>query len=168
MLRSLTFDLHAQGEVHWERLLSLVLMCKSNLEDTKPHAQLNVDHSAKLGAWLATVRLDGVGLSEVDRPHPSDHQRLSQLVASIGMADIDPAHILVAAEAGSHLYNLTLPTSDTDYIIIYRHPTHSLISSVSRIKVSYCFSRMGGGIDLLTSAWTFTCTLFTASTGVSR
>ena len=125
-----------QGEVHWERLFSLVLSCKSELEDTKLPTEPKSDDSAKLGAWLATVRLDGVGLSEVERPRPSDHQRLAQLVDSIGMSGIDPAHILVAAEAGSHLYNLTLPTSDTDYIIIYRHPTQSLISSVSRIKVS--------------------------------
>ena len=82
------------------------------------------------------MRLDGVRLTAVNRPSTTDQERLAKLMESIGVGGIDPAHILVAAKAGSHLYNLTLPTSDTDYIIIYRHPTEDLISSVTHLKVS--------------------------------
>ena len=89
----------------------------------------------EVGEWLAAVRMDGVDLTEVERPHPSDHQRLANLMESIGVKGIDPAQVLVVAEAGSHLYNLSLPTSDTDYIVIYRHPTETLISSISILKV---------------------------------
>lgn len=34
-----------------------------------------------------------------------------------------PENILVVAEAGSHMYGLATPTSDTDYIIVFRQPT---------------------------------------------
>ena len=36
---------------------------------------------------------------------------------------MDPANVLVLAEAGSHMYGVSTPTSDTDYIIVYRQPT---------------------------------------------
>lgn len=92
-----------------------------------------------MGDWLASVRLDGVGLTVVPQPNPPDHELLARLMESIGVHGIDPAQVLAVAEAGSHLYNLTLPTSDTDYIIVYRHPTQALISSVFHLKVvRYC------------------------------
>ena len=131
-----TTDTLLQGEVHWDRLLSLVLASKSDLESTEPVKGANSDSLREVGDWMATVRMDGVGLTEVPKPHPSDHQRLAQLMESIGVGGIDPTHILVVAEAGSHLYNLSLPTSDTDYIVIYRHPTDTLISSVNQLKVT--------------------------------
>ena len=46
---------------------------------------------------------------------------------------MDPANVLVLAEAGSHMYGLSTPTSDTDYIIVYRQPTKVLLV----IKLSY-------------------------------
>ena len=91
----------------------------------------------EVGKWLASSRMDGIGLTEVETPSPSDHLRLTHLMESIGTEGIDPTQILVVAKAGSHLYNLSLPTSDTDYIVIYRHPTETLISSVSQLKVLY-------------------------------
>jgi hypothetical protein len=89
----------------------------------------------EVGEWLATVRMDGVGLTEMETPCPSEHQRLARLMESIGVEGIDPTQILVVAAAGSHLYNLSLPTSDTDYIVIYRHSTPTLLSSISQLKV---------------------------------
>ena len=96
----------------------------------------------EVGEWLATVRMDGVGLTEVEKPRPSDHQQLARLMESIGVEGIDPTQILVVAAAGSHLYNLSLPTSDTDYIVIYRHSTQTLISSIGQLKVLSSLSCM--------------------------
>ena len=122
--------------MHWEKLLSLVLSCKSELESVAPAADTEPDYRQGLGGWLSAMRLDGVELTTVTTPSVGDHERLAKLMESIGVGGIDPAHVLVAAKAGSHLYNLTLPTSDTDYIIVYRHPTGELISSVTLLKVS--------------------------------
>ena len=121
--------------MHWERLLDLVISGKSELESVEPAAKEAGSESMKeVGEWLAAVRMDGVDLTKVEMPHPSDHQRLAHLMESIGVEGIDPTQILVVAEAGSHLYNLSLPTSDTDYIVIYRHPTETLISSIGILK----------------------------------
>ena len=108
---------------------------KAELENTVPAGEADSGFSYDLGEWLAAVRLDGVGLIKLAQPSLVDQERLAKLLNSIGVGGIEPTNILVAAEAGSHLYNLTLPTSDTDYIIIYRHPTHALISSVNYLKV---------------------------------
>lgn len=116
-----------------------MLTGKSELEETQPAGEISSEESQKLGEWLAMVRMDGVRLIEVASPLPSDRERLARLMEGIGVSGIDPANVLVAAEAGSHLYNLTLPTSDTDYIIIHRHPTQTLISSVTHLKVKVHF-----------------------------
>lgn len=123
--------------MHWEELLRLVLSSKAELENTRPAGEVDSGLSRDLGEWLAAVRVGGAGLqvTDVAQPSFSNQQRLAKLMEAIGVPGIDPAHILVAAEAGSHLYNLTLPTSDTDYIIIYRHSTQALVSSVSHLKV---------------------------------
>ena len=52
------------------------------------------------------------------------------------MGSIPPSDVLAVCEAGSRLYDLALPTSDTDYIVIYRHSTQHLISSPNSVKVS--------------------------------
>ena len=136
----------AQGEVHWEKLLGLVMGCKAELENTIPAGEVDSGFSLSLGEWLAAVRLDGIRLTELTQPCLIDQERLVKLLDSIGIRGIEPTNILVAAEAGSHLYNLTLPTSDTDYIIIYRHPTHALISSVNYIKVKVQLGMLNGRI----------------------
>ncbi len=55
------------------------------------------------------------------------------------MSHIPPSDVLAVCEAGSRLYNLAMPTSDTDYIVIYRHSTQVLISTPKTPKVvTYC------------------------------
>lgn len=48
---------------------------------------------------------------------------LRELLSSQGLSSILPRDVLVVARAGSHMYNLATPTSDVDYIIVYREPT---------------------------------------------
>jgi len=52
------------------------------------------------------------------------------------LADINPDNVIVLAEAGSKMYGLSTPTSDTDYIIVYRNRTEDIISTMSSLKVS--------------------------------
>jgi len=56
------------------------------------------------------------------------------------MAHIPPSDVLAVCEAGSRLYDLALPTSDTDYIVIYRHSTQQLISTHKSIKVRQLYA----------------------------
>ena len=44
--------------------------------------------------------------------------------------------MIVLVEAGSKMYGLSTPTSDTDYIIAYRNRTEDIISTTSSSKVS--------------------------------
>ena len=53
----------------------------------------------------------------------SDQEKLTAFLVSMGITSVTPENILVVAEAGSHMYGLATPTSDTDYIIVFRQPT---------------------------------------------
>lgn len=66
----------------------------------------------------------------------------------MGITSVTPENVLVVAESGSHMYGLATPTSDTDYIIIYREPTEvSIVIFQSGLS---CVTRGGGGeISLL-------------------
>lgn len=133
------YNLFSQGVFARERLLRCVLSWKSRLGSykTTDHGEL---WTPKLGEWLSSVRLDGVTLSPSVDPGESDKQRLTSLLKDIGMAGIPPCDVLAVCEAGSRLYNLALPTSDSDYIVIYRHPTQKLISSCRSLKVNQLIS----------------------------
>jgi len=61
--------------------------------------------------------------------------KLETLLKEIS-ADIDPDDIIVLAEAGSKMYGLSTPTSDTDYIIVYRNRTEDIISTTANLKAS--------------------------------
>ena len=124
----------SQGVFDRESLLRCVLAWKAKLESCKITGRGD-PWTPELGAWLSAARLDGVTLSPPVDPTESDKQRLAVLLKDIGMASISPSDVLAVCEAGSRLYNLALPTSDTDYIVIYRHPTQQLISSCRSLKV---------------------------------
>jgi len=64
--------------------------------------------------------------------------KLKALLAEIS-ADVNPDDVIVLAEAGSKMYGLSTPTSDTDYIIVYRNPTQDIISTTSILKVSLVY-----------------------------
>ena len=61
---------------------------------------------------------------------PSELDQLVQLLSSLGLTSMDPVNVLVLAEAGSRMYGLSTPTSDTDYIIVYRRPTKVHVHAV--------------------------------------
>lgn len=91
--------------------------------------------TAELGQWLADVSLCGTPLPALPPLLSDSRQRLSELFASLKLSGFEPEQVLVVCEAGSKLYNLSLPTSDTDYIIIFQHPTYAILSSLNPLKV---------------------------------
>lgn len=117
-----------------ESLLRIILSWKTRLESNEILDSGDL-WTPELGAWLSSVRLDGVSLSPPVEPAESERKSLSVLLESIGMASIPPCDVLAVCEAGSRLYDLALPTSDRDFIVIYRHPTQYLISSRKSLKV---------------------------------
>ena len=48
---------------------------------------------------------------------------LTGFLLSMGITSVNPEDVLVVAKSGSHMYGLATPTSDTDYIIVFREPT---------------------------------------------
>ena len=117
-------------------LLEVVLSWKSRLEEQvmkHPPAPL---WRKELGQWLASVRLGGVSLCQTSVPSISDQKKIGELLDTIGMSTIQSCDVLMMVEAGSRLYNLALPTSDIDYIVVYRHPTNQLLESCRDLKVT--------------------------------
>ena len=62
--------------------------------------------------------------------------KLKTLLKEIS-ADINPDNVIVLAQAGSKMYGLSTPTSDTDYIIVYRNQTEDIISTTTNLKVNF-------------------------------
>jgi len=56
---------------------------------------------------------------------PDEHTSLLTLMVEIGgpVAKLSTEQILLISRAGSYMYNLSTPTSDVDYVIIYREKT---------------------------------------------
>lgn len=54
-----------------------------------------------------------------------DFSRLTELMETVGgpVTKMRPEQILLIARAGSHLYGLSTPDSDMDYMVIYAEPT---------------------------------------------
>lgn len=131
-----------------EQLLPLRDEIVEKMETISRHASA---HNALLKNWLSSIRLNSSQLlplpgyiigrlvqskfivSWVGCGDAGD--KLKALLKEIS-ADINPNDIIVLAEAGSKLYGLSTPTSDTDYIIVYRNQTEDIISTTTNLKVS--------------------------------
>lgn len=126
-----------EGLIHKEKLLQLVIAIKDRLEghvDTV--VKIPLWWSEQLAEWLTEVRMDGVKLLPSVDTTPTEETRLRALLDSEGLTSIHTRDIIVVARGGSQMYNLALPTSDTDYIIVYREPTEKIIGRCNSVKES--------------------------------
>lgn len=92
----------------------------------------------ELGQWLARVRLNGVTVKTPSPMSETDELRVSELLCSLNMGKIAAIDVLMVCLAGSRLYNLSLPSSDKDYIVVFRRPTVDLVSSTTLSSVCAC------------------------------
>ena len=54
------------------------------------------------------------------------------------MSEMVPDQILMIAQAGSYLYGLNTPDSDTDYVVIYAEPTQVTVDNTERLT-THCY-----------------------------
>lgn len=129
---------HVQGLVSNDVLFRHVLDWKRHLCSAElPHGERKV-WSIELGQWLSDVRLsDELALALAPSLCKVQEQRLSELLSQLKLGGIRPQDVVLVCEVGSKLYNLSLPTSDSDYIVIFRHPTSAILSSVQSLKVTH-------------------------------
>ncbi|KAH9500065.1 hypothetical protein Btru_076509 [Bulinus truncatus] len=91
-----------------------------------------------LGTWLMTTRLQGRKPKLL--PALSDaHSQLLKIMQEIGgpVASMKPEQIVLVTIAGSALYNLKVPGSDVDYLVVYVSPVETILSATSKIQESY-------------------------------
>ena len=55
----------------------------------------------------------------------SEQSELRSLLEKIGgvVSKMAPENIIMITQAGSYIYNLSMPSSDVDYIVVYKEPT---------------------------------------------
>lgn len=87
-----------------------------------------------VGNWHMAMRLQGRTISPNQCPK-DDVSELLTLLESVGgpVAKLKPEQILMITRAGSYMYNLSTPSSDTDYVIIYAENTERYLSSCKRL-----------------------------------
>ena len=138
-----------QGLERKAQLLDCVLAWKLELTEAELPQQRTLHDclwTTELGQWLTSVRLNGLTLRTHSPLSDSDHQRVSELLCSLKLERIAASDVLMVCLAGSSLYNLSLPTSDKDYIVVFRQPTGLLVSSIKqpsvRVAALCCMSHL--------------------------
>ncbi len=65
----------------------------------------------------------------------SEHDELLSLLEKIGgvVSKMPPENIIMITQAGSYIYNLSMPSSDVDYIVVYKEPTEVLVIIYCRV-----------------------------------
>ena len=111
-------------------------LCDAGLLDQGGKGNSEEIWTAELGKWLTDVRMGSATLSLPPRLPDEERSVLLDLFSRLELHGVEPEQVLVVCEAGSKLYNLSLPTSDSDYIIIFQHPTEAILSSLNPLKVS--------------------------------
>ena len=56
-------------------------------------------------------------------PSDANLKKLTEVLSLTRLSGVRPHQVIAVAEAGSHMYRLCTPTSDVDYIIVYKEPT---------------------------------------------
>uniref|UniRef100_A0A1X7SPV0 Uncharacterized protein n=1 Tax=Amphimedon queenslandica TaxID=400682 RepID=A0A1X7SPV0_AMPQE len=123
------------GLVHKEQLLEYVLKVKERVNEgigTVPTAQ--PEWTAQLGEWLTKMRMEGVKFS-LPQELESDLDPHRDFLDSQSLTSVHSRDVIVIAKAGSQMYNLAMPTSDTDYIVVYRKPTHVSICNIILLNI---------------------------------
>ncbi|XP_005108346.1 uncharacterized protein LOC101861911 [Aplysia californica] len=135
-----SFYTHEQPHNCKHELFDLIMAWTAELRPLsnalKPQAAKSNQNQVSLaiGKWMMQTRLQGreVAPSSVIEDEVS---HLASLLTKVGgpVAAMSPADVLMVAVAGSAMYNLNTPSSDIDYLVVYRVPTQTLLSSTSKV-----------------------------------
>ncbi|XP_019852087.1 PREDICTED: uncharacterized protein LOC109581994 isoform X1 [Amphimedon queenslandica] len=115
-----------EGLVHKEQLLELLLKVEQRVTEgiEKVHTS-RLKCTIDYGEWLTKMRMEGANFllpQKLESDLHVDPHR--DFLDSLYLRSIHSHDVILIAKAGSHMYNLAVPTSDTDYVVVYRKPTH--------------------------------------------
>ncbi|XP_019852083.1 PREDICTED: uncharacterized protein LOC109581992 isoform X1 [Amphimedon queenslandica] len=125
-----------EGLVHKEQLLEWVLKVKERVDkgiEKVPTAQLK--WTAELGEWMTKMRMEGAKFL-LPQELESNLDPHRDFLDSQSLTSVHSRDVIVIAKTGSHMYNLAMPTSDTDYIVVYRKPTHVHVFRVASFRLA--------------------------------
>ncbi|KAI6649530.1 hypothetical protein LOD99_6696 [Oopsacas minuta] len=121
-----------RAEISRETVLTHQLTLKDQIESRVSTLPLSATDPL-LKSWLADLRRQDSLITPPQSPCPSALKFLSSVAEQVGpkLAKIDPKHILILTRCGSYSYGLNLPSSDTDYLIVFTTPAEEYLSSFS-------------------------------------
>ncbi|XP_052084005.1 uncharacterized protein LOC127721312 isoform X1 [Mytilus californianus] len=92
-----------------------------------------------VGKWQLETRLYGRKITPLKNGLSDDHSKLCSLMAEIGgpVNKMEPEQIILIARAGSHMYGLSTPESDVDYVVIYAEKTETVLCACKPFKDNY-------------------------------
>ncbi|ESO91024.1 hypothetical protein LOTGIDRAFT_233515 [Lottia gigantea] len=95
-----------------------------------------------VSSWKKKTRLQGRDLIPFTYIE-DDGSKLLKLMETIGgpVIKLQPEQILLIARAGSHMYGLSTPDSDIDYVVVYREMTEKVLGACK--KIPECFENRG-------------------------
>ena len=122
-----------QLEVSSETVLAHLLGLKNKLELTLDGLSSKIPQPLYtfLSQWLADLRRQDTIITPHPPPVPSALELLTKVSHEVGpkLEKVDPSQILMLTRCGSYSYGLNLPSSDTDYLIVFVTPSEQYLSA---------------------------------------
>ncbi|KAL5460428.1 hypothetical protein EMCRGX_G033875 [Ephydatia muelleri] len=124
-----------EGHGNRDKLFETFVLLNGSLEKDLTAVPSDIlEWPAEIKQWLAGVRLSRTELTILPEPSDADLKKLTEVLSLTRLSGVRPHQVIAVAEAGSHMYGLSTPTSDVDYIIVYKEPMESIISSCGSVK----------------------------------
>lgn len=114
------------------KLAEYILNMKKKVTDKQNNIpKENFEWSSELSKWTAKTRTEGVNYSFLSQCDSDPHRNF---LDSHNLSFLHSRDLVMVAKGGSHMYNLATPTSDIDYIVIYKQPTETIINTYKNDK----------------------------------
>ena len=124
-----------EGHGNRDKLFQVFVLLNNSLEKDLTAVPSDIlEWPSEIKRWLAGVRLSHTELTIPPEPSDANLKKLTEVLSLTRLSGVRPHQVIAVAEAGSHMYRLCTPTSDVDYIIVYKEPTESIVSSCGSVK----------------------------------
>ncbi|XP_062516579.1 uncharacterized protein LOC134191942 isoform X2 [Corticium candelabrum] len=127
-----------EDHISRDQLLGHLLQWKSQVDDLCEQAKdLKTSNvSERVKKWLWQIRTVDISLAPPQEPGPDALAKIQEIGKLVGspLSELQPNSLVVLCKAGSHMYNLSTPQSDTDYLAVYVEPHDRIFSSSDSLK----------------------------------
>ncbi|XP_048760797.2 uncharacterized protein LOC125669961 [Ostrea edulis] len=138
--KDLLYKLYKDPDVSKRDIFDILVQWRDFVVEELKHLKYTSPQEVEeiVGKWQLEIRLKGRHLTS-PRVLPDEHSSLTTQMQEIGgqVTKLQPQQIILIAQAGSHMYGLSTPTSDVDFVVIYSEPCQNVLGRCKEIKDNF-------------------------------